>query len=781
MFYSFFQHQYNKLRHHIELHKILYGSILLMLIFYYFSLPRNLFKKPFATVVLDREGELVGARIANDGQWRFPEDSLIPDKYKQCVLQFEDKHFYHHPGFNPVSLVRALFQDIKARRIVSGGSTISMQVIRLHENKHRTIFQKFIEIILATRLELRYSKSKILLLYATHAPFGGNVVGINAASWRYFGRNPKNLSWAESALLAVLPNSPSIIHPGKNRQVLLAKRNKLLLNLYLHSVINLETYQLSLLEPLPLQPIPLTDIAPHFTENLKGLNPGTTIQSTIKKSIQENVNRIVSDYYSQLKINEINNASVLIIEVKTGNVLAYVGNIPHENIKIDQQDVDCIKAARSTGSILKPILYMAMQQEGLILPGTLIPDIPTRLVGFKPENYDLGYDGAVPAKRALSRSLNIPSVRMLQSYGIPKFQDLLQKLGLTTLVYSPDHYGLTLIVGGAEGSLWDISNMYAKLARQLNHSQSGQLIVHGDKKRQINLEDNWSGACYLTFEALLEVNRPDEESGWLKLSSAHKIAWKTGTSYGFRDAWAVGTTPEYVVGVWVGNADGEGRPGLTGIGAAAPLMFQVFNSLPPTTWFQKPYEELDKIPVCRLSGYKAGPYCETVDSIYVARAGIKTAICPYHILVHLSPDRKFRVNSKCMQVDKIRHENWFVLPPAMEWYFRKKNIFYHRLPPFQKGCTDEDNMAVMELIYPTEVLKIYVPTEIDGSPGQTIFEMAHRNPDAVLYWHVDNEFMGSTKGNHQIAFSPTSGKHCLTVVDNDGRTLTRWFEVVNKK
>jgi penicillin-binding protein 1C len=770
---------FHKLKNHIKSHKILYSIILLVIVAYYFSLPRHLFSNHYSTVVFDRDGELVGARIAGDGQWRFPEDSVIPEKFKQCLVYFEDKHFYHHFGFNPVSLGRAFIQNIKAKKIVSGGSTITMQLVRLHrENKSRTVLEKLIEIVLATRLEFRYSKEKILCLYASHAPFGGNVVGLNAASWRYFGRDPKNLSWAESALLAVLPNSPAMIHPGKNRQTLQDKRNRLLHKLYLNGVIDQETYHLSLLEPLPLKPLLLPDIAPHLTENLKMASPGMVIRSTLKKAVQENLNRMVVDYYNEIKFNEIHNISAVIIEVNSGKTLAYVGNIPLEDKTVEGQDVDCAQAPRSTGSILKPFLYMAMQKEGLLLPGTLVPDIPTRILGFKPENYDLGYDGAVPAKRALARSLNIPAVRMLQMYGIPKFEDLLQKLGLTTLVYPPDHYGLTLIVGGAEGKLFEIANAYASMARELNQAQQTSV---NSRLSAFPLGQGWAASIYLTFQALLEVNRPDEESGWKNLSSSRKIAWKTGTSYGFRDAWSIGTTPEYVVGVWVGNADGEGRPGLTGVGAAAPLMFRIFNSLPSTTWFQPPYDDMEKIGVCRLSGYKAGPYCDDVDSIYVSRAGVKTSLCPYHILVHLSPDKKYRVNSKCESVDKMLHLHWFVLPPAMEWYYRRKNVFYRTLPPYKKGCNDEGTVAPMELIYPTDVLRIFVPRELDGSPGRTIFEMAHRNPGAVLYWHVDNDLVATTKGIHQLSFHPSPGKHLLTVVDDKGNTISRTFEVVDKK
>ena len=782
---------------HIKKHKLLYSIFLLFIIFYIFCLPSKLFLKDYSTVIYDRAGDLVGARIAADGQWRFPEDSTVSDKFKMAIIAFEDQYFRYHPGFNPVSLFRAIKQNIKAKKVISGGSTISMQVIRLYRNhKKRTVIEKGVEIVLSTRLELGYSKKDILRLYATHAPFGGNVVGIDAASWRYFGCNAKNLSWSEAALLAVLPNSPSSIHPGKNRLHLLEKRNNLLQKLYLNGTIDKEMYQLSLLEPLPIKPLPLPDVCPQLTERLKNQTPGKSIKSTIKKSIQENINRIVSDYYNQIKVNEIHNACVLVIEVNTGNVIAYVGNIPYQNSSVDGQDVDLIQAPRSTGSILKPLLYTAMLQEGMILPGTLIPDIPTRIAGFKPDNYDLSFDGAVPAKRALARSLNIPAVRMLQSYGIPKFQNFLQKLGMKTLVYSPDHYGLTLIVGGAEGKLWDIAGIYASLARTLNYynlfnrySNNTLHMPYLTVSRSISsLKEEFSstatllnaGAIWSTFEALVEVNRPDEEAGWINLSSSRKIAWKTGTSYGFRDAWAIGTTPEYVVGVWVGNADGEGRPGLTGVGAAAPLLFRVFNSLPQTSWFQKPFDELVKVTVCHQSGFKAGPYCDEIDSTYILRAGLKSDICPYHILIHLSPDGKYRVNNKCEKTDRMIHKHWFVLPPAMEWFYRRKNVFYSQLPPIKPGCLDDNPLTMMELIYPTDVLKIFIPREIDGTPGKTVFEITHRNADANIYWHIDNEYIGSTNGIHQISIAPTPGRHQLTVVDSKGITLTRWFEVVDK-
>lgn len=779
-FYNGCVRKLSNVLNHILKFKRLYILVLIYLIAVYFSLPRKLFSSDYSTVIFDRDLELIGSRVSKKEQWRFPEDSIIPHKFKICLINFEDKHFYIHSGVNPISIIRSGVKNIRYWKIKSGGSTLSMQVIRMSRPyKTRSLLEKIIEIFLSFRLELSYSKNEILSLYSNNAPFGGNVIGINAASWRYFGRNSENLSWAEAAMLAVLPNSPSLIHPGKNRTALLDKRNHLLKKLFNNNIITNDIYSLAILEPIPGSPLPFPDLIPHITAKSISKNNSRKIITSIKKSLQENLNRIIGDYYIQLKINNIKNAAAVIIDVNTGNALAYTGNIPVQYGIIDGQQVDCVQASRSTGSILKPFLFMGMQQDGLILPGTLVPDIPTRISGFKPENYDAGYDGAVPARKALARSLNIPAVRMLQTFGVAKFQNLLQKGGLTTLTYSPDHYGLTLILGGAEGKLWEISSLYASFARELNNYWKPQ-----KNYSQINFENTTGigpGAIFLTFEALLEVNRPDEEVGWNNLASSRRIAWKTGTSFGFRDGWAIGSTPEYVVGVWVGNSDGEGRPGITGIGAAAPLLFRIFNSLPATSWFHKPFDDLEHVKVCRLSGYKAGPFCDETDSISIARAGLKTGLCPYHQLIHLDKNSQFRVNSHCLSTDMINHVHWFILPPAMELYFKKRNIFYKTLPPFMAGCDDDSELPVMELIYPSETLKILVPREIDGTPGKTIFEIAHRNSNAILYWYIDNELIATTQSIHQVALSPGSGRHLLSVVDQDGRFLKRWFEIIARK
>ncbi|HLC83752.1 MAG TPA: transglycosylase domain-containing protein, partial [Bacteroidia bacterium] len=377
---------------------------------------------------------LLAAKIAEDGQWRFPLTKKLPQKFIDCIIQFEDRGYYSHWGVSPTAIVRATKQNLEAKKTVSGGSTITMQVIRMsRKGQKRTFFEKFIEIILATRLEFSYSKKEILSLYASNAPFGSNVVGIDAASWRYFGREPSKLSWAEAATLAVLPNAPSLIYPGKNQERLLKKRNRLLDQLFVAKIIDKETCELSKKEPLPGKPHAIPQIAPHLLQRAAKENfSGQRIVSTLDSHLQERVNTIIENHHKILRGNEIHNACAIVLDVSTGNVLAYVGNTANKGKPEYEGDVDVISAPRSTGSILKPFLFANMLNDGELLSTTLIPDIPTQIAGYAPQNYNQTFDGAVPAKRALARSLNIPAVRMLQNYGIEKFNYNLKKMGMTT-------------------------------------------------------------------------------------------------------------------------------------------------------------------------------------------------------------------------------------------------------------------------------------------------------------------------------------------------------------
>lgn len=405
--------------------------ILILLTFlvtaYIFCLPKQLFHVSYSTVVADRNGELLGARIASDGQWRFPPRTTTPEKIRQCLVTFEDKHFYHHWGVNPLSIGRAIYQNLKNKRIISGGSTLTMQTIRLARNESRTFGEKLIEMILATRLEFRASKEEILSMYISHAPFGGNVVGLDAAAWRYFGHPAEELSWAESAMLAVLPNAPSMIHLSKGRKALLDKRNRLLKQLHEKGIINTSTYELAVSEPLPAEPHPLPHIAPHLVSRFYQERNGQYSLSTIDKNLQIQIESLAERWSNEFNRSDIRNLAILVIDIETNQVAAYCGNVHFEQKQAGNQ-VDVIQAPRSTGSILKPFLYYAMLQEGSLLPQMLLPDIPININGFTPQNFSLQFEGAVPASEALARSLNIPAVTMLQNMVFPSSTVFLNRL-----------------------------------------------------------------------------------------------------------------------------------------------------------------------------------------------------------------------------------------------------------------------------------------------------------------------------------------------------------------
>ncbi len=769
---------------------------ILPVVAYYFCLPEKLFNDPYSTVIVSAGDELLGATIAADGQWRFPVSDTVPYKFAEALVAFEDKRFWSHPGVDPLSMARAAKQNFSAGQVISGGSTLTMQVIRLsRKGKPRTWFEKLLEVVLATRLELRSTKREILALYSAHAPFGGNVVGLEAACWRYFGSDPRSLSWAQAALLAVLPNAPSMIHPGRNRALLKIKRDRLLDKLEANGLIDPFTCTLAKTENIPGEPLPLPRLAPHLLDRaIAEGHAGTRVRSTVNHVLQERVAELVREHHEKHSANHVYNAAAIVLRVQTGEVVAYVGNV--EGLTGHGNAVDIVQAPRSTGSILKPILFAAMLDEGKILPGTIIPDIPTMINGFAPKNFSRQYDGAVPANKALIRSLNVPAVHMLREFRYEKFHRLLREVGMTTITQGPDHYGLSLILGGAEGTLWEVTGVYASMARTLNNyfqhagvNRYSKGDFHSPRYMQEPFEaesleqHSWLSAAsiYLTFETLKELYRPGEETGWRHFSSSRDVAWKTGTSFGLRDAWAVGVTPEYAVGVWVGNADGEGRPGLTGTDVAAPLLFDIFSALPRGGgWFERPTPELRRVTTCRLSGYRASPRCTETDSIWITTGGLETMACPFHKTVHLTQDFRYRVHSDCASLSSMKHVNWFVLPPVEEYYYRQKNLSYHSLPPFRPDCEASSSEVAMDMVYPRPGARIFIPRNLDGQPGSSIFEVAHREPAKAVYWHLDGVYIGCTRNYHHLALAPGEGKHVLIIVDENGEAIERRFEVISE-
>lgn len=732
----------------------------------------------------DTSGQLLGAKIAADGQWRFPSGTQVAEKFSRCLITFEDQRFYHHPGFDPFSLVRAMWQNLSSGQIKSGASTLTMQVIRLSRTpRMRSWGEKLIEIILATRLELSYSKEDILHFYAHHAPLGGNVVGLPAACWRYFGKSPSALSWAEAATLAVLPNQPGLIHPGRNRTQLGIKRDRLLHRLYNQGYLSDHELELSLLEPLPENPLPLPQLAPHLLQYLHRQYPHQPeFQTTIAAELQERLVYQFSLAKVHLKNKQIHNAAALIMELQTGRVLAYLGNLPGTGAE-HHEYVDCLQALRSSGSILKPFLFAAALDEGLIAPSTFLPDVPTLINGYRPDNFHLQYDGLVTAREALIRSLNIPMVWLLQRYGVDKFLNILRKTRFTTIRRSAQDYGLSLILGGAETTVWDLCAAYGYLGRlALNfyhlegqddyysrvsmHLLKDSPIIHKEEAPVFS-----SAAAWLTTEALNDLHRPDEDGLWSYFTQRGWLAWKTGTSFGFRDAWAVGVNPHFVIGVWVGNADGEGRPECTGVKVAAPLLLQLFATLPSAEGPAPPYDQLIYTPLCAKSGLLPGLHCPQ-DTQWLPWSAQKLNTCTYHQPIFVDTLTGFRLTRPCMEHNHWRLENYFVLPAGLAYYYQRHHPEYQPAPRYKPGCEPAEQ-PVIALIYPAMANHLKLALQPSANQQDIILKAVHQDGSATLFWHLDQQFLGSTMQIHHMPIHPAPGHHILTILDEQGNRLIR--------
>jgi len=782
--------------------RVLIAVIVVLVLAFAFSIRGALFRASYSPVLYDREGRLLGAQVASDGQWRFPSTGKLNKKFVLALIEAEDRRFRMHPGVDPPAIARAVIQNIRGGRVISGGSTITMQTIRLARSstksgkpRRRTLPEKLIEAVLALRLEIGKSKNDILALYAANAPFGGNVVGIEAAAWRWFGRSSDDLSWAEASTLAVLPNSPGLIHPGRNRDELRNKRDALLKKLQLRGLFDEETLTLSLTEPLPEEPLPLPRLAPHLLTRLvteaggaaafKGSRQAA-LNVTIDRSIQERAAAILNRASRRFAENGVMNAACLIINTRTGEAAAYVGNTDSSHAP----DVDIVSSWRSSGSLLKPFLYAAMLDSGDILPSSLVSDIPTRVGSYSPENNTRSYLGIVSADEALARSLNVPAARSLRVYGVDRFARLLRSIGITTLFRPAAEYGLPLILGGAEVTLWDITGLYAGLGRAVyTHSETAAFFAPSVFPRSKLPSASTSaplispGAAWLTLQALLFAVRPGDEAHWQEYASARRIAWKTGTSFGFRDAWSVGVTPEWTVGVWVGNASGEGRAELRSATTAAPVMFELFSALDSLGgnrggWFPQPAAELRGAEVCAYSGFLAGADCAAIKTADLPKNSPASKVCPYCRTVVLNSKQDRRVTLLSNSAGETVQRKWFVLPPAEEWYYRRWNLDYKPLPPEETARASASTESNLALFNPEPEAQIFVPRELDGREGRIVFSAAHRSEAGIIFWHLDGDYLGSTGTFHEMEARPPPGAHTLTLVDSEGSTLTRRFTVL---
>lgn len=748
-----------------------------------FPVRKPVMSNDYSRVILDTKDRILRVFLNKDQQYCFPPDlsDSIPHKLEKAVLSFEDRFFYYHPGINPWSLIRATYLNIVNQRIVSGGSTITMQVARIRKQRSRNIWSKVLEIFESFRFELRYSKKEILKMYLDHAPYGGNIQGYQTASWRYFGTNPDELTWAQATLLAVLPNSPGQISPIMNNNVLKLKRDKLLKSLHSKGEFDEQTYKLALLEEIPEEIVAFPFLSPQFTRKIdREISYGKpVVKTTLNKEIQEKTRFLAQRHMKLLVPLGIPNCAVLVAETRSRKVRAYIGSNDY-NDDLNLGKVDGITASRSSGSILKPFLYALSVEKGIVLPETQIMDIPTYYGAFSPHNANESYDGVVRAKNALIRSLNVPAVRLLYTYGQYNFYDFLKQAGVSTLFRESDEYGLSLILGGSEIQLWDVVQLYCGLGDKGNFSEL-QYLEDQDNLNYRHLIDEAS--AYLVLECLKEVKRPGAEYYWDKYMSQKPVAWKTGTSYGHKDAWAIGVTPDWVVGVWIGNFTGESNKSLSGARSAGPLLFQVLNALPPLTesnWFETPEYDMETVDLCAATGFVAGEFCE--DRVESVRPSVSSGlrICPYHKRIFIDSLNSFEVCSYCWNENRISR-TILVYPPGVIQYLRNKGALSEKLPVHNEKCPVLGGKEEVEILYPLQGMKLQVVKDFDGQLQEIVMRAAHRHKETSLYWYLDDSFLGMTMREHVLSVKVTAGEYNLYVIDEKGNKSSVRFSVVERK
>ena len=720
----------------------------------------KIFEDRYSVSVLDDKGEIIGVSLNKDEQWHLKSIDEIPEKLKISVINYEDKDFYKHFGVDFTSLVRAVRDNlIKGRK--TGASTITMQVAKSLKPKERNIFNKYIEIIQAIKIDKFFEKDEILRMYLNNAPYGGNIVGYKTASYMYFQKKPNELTWAESTLLAVLPNSPGLMNVEKNRDKLLKKRDFLLKKLYDKKIINKRQYEISLKEPLPDKRYSFKNLAPHLIRRVIEERKEKIIKTTIDSELQEKIEKISKDYSDFLKTQGIKNLSVLLIDNKSSKIKSYIGSQDFYDFENNGQ-VDGIIAKRSPGSLLKPFLYAVAIDEGLIAPCSKVPDVPLYFVNFSPQNANKKYYGIVEIQDALIKSLNIPFVSLLKEYGEEKFFYFLKEvLGFSD--DNPSRYGLSLILGTKEFTMEEIGKLYSGLA---NFGDFRSPIYIDVGTRNFSKESRYlsKGSSYLTLNTIKKLERPGMETLY---KEKNPISWKTGTSHGRRDGWAVGVTPDWTLVVWVGNFTGEGNSNLTGVYSAGNLLFRIMKILPKKQKeFQKP-NNLVKIKVDEETGYRLKYQIPSKEILYPNDAKpLRTS--PYY--------KKIFVDDNGQEIDS-RDENFLDRKEKiiLNYPIEVINFFIRNGFDVSNIFGNTSKKKGIKIIYPTNGLRITIPKDFDGEKDLIIKIANLKNQN--LYWYLNGEYLDKTR-DREKNLKLGNGKYQLTIISEEGDMEKINFEIL---
>ena len=726
-------------------------------------------KIPYSQQIVASDKTLMYAFLSADDKWRMlvqPEE--INQQLRKAIIYKEDRYFYYHFGVNPIAILRAAFNNTIYQRRTSGASTITMQVARLMYPKKRTYLNKFTEMFRSFQLEWKYSKEEILNLYFNLVTYGGNIEGVKAASLIYFGRKPDKMSLAQIVSLAIIPNRPGTLRPGTNTDELVKARNKWLQKMKVDKLFSDELIDDALNEPIDAKRSELPKFAPHFSLRMHNQYPDMPIVYTnINLHHQQQLNTIAEKYSKRLHGYGIYNASVMILNNRTHTVEAYLGSADFADM-LHSGQVDGVVAVRSPGSTLKPLVYSIAFDNGLMTPKSMIADVPVNFDGYAPENYNSKFNGNVTIEYALANSLNIPAVKTLNMVGIRSLTDKMKLAGFGQVLHSEGSIGLSVVLGGCGVKLEEMTTLFSAFAN------GGKFYrPHFLQSDTLNapVQLMTPAAAYMTADILSQVNRPELPTD-VASSAMHipKIAWKTGTSYGRRDAWSIGFNSDYTIGVWLGNFSGEGVPELTGAEMATPLLFELFNAIDYNSAKSRIVspEDLDFRLVCSESGMLPEDNClNRVIDYYIPQV---TSIrrCDHLKKVFINSDSTFSYCTSCLPANGYKTAEYPNLDPDILSYYESEKISYRKIPPHNPKCErvfTEFEPRITSLLNKKE----YTVERDEKHPPQLLLAANVSNDVSQVYWYINDRFYKSAMTGEDVFFVPEVGKIKISCSDDKGR------------
>ena len=712
---------------------------------------------PYSTLVTARDGQILSAFLSRDDKWRmYAELPEITPTLREAILFKEDKYFYYHPGFNPVAMLRALGRNILTGRRTSGASTITMQTVRLLHPRERTYLNKLIELFRAVQLEVHSSKAEILQLYLNLIPYGGNIEGLKSASLLYFGKPPQLLSLAELTTLTIIPNRPSSLRLGEHNVRIVAERNRWLTRFRKADLYDNAVITDAINEPLTAYRREGPRQAPHLSRRLRTENPGVPIvRSSVRPTVQNIAERLVQNYANRLRAFNIHNAAVLVLDNETHETVAYVGSADFKNT-FDGGQVDGVQAVRSPGSALKPLLYGLAFDAGIITPKTKLADVPTNFGGYAPDNYDRRFNGPVTAEFALANSLNIPAVSLLNELGTGAMVQTMQRAGFATVKKQAKDLGLSLILGGCGVTLEEMTRLYSDIA-----NGGGKLLS--------------PEAAYLVTNTLAQITRPDLPNNFDNSYHLPRIAWKTGTSYGRRDAWSIGYNKRYTIGVWVGNFSGVGVAELSGANTATPLLFQLFNALDYNSasgWFMPP-ASLSMRLVCPETGDVPGDSCLNPITDYAIEGVSRVRRCKHRSAVwtnaagtlsycaHCRPDHNDGMIAT--QVVRRMYPN---LAPNVLAFYQTQRIPVEIVPPHNPSCERVSGLVGPMITSLNEGSEYFINP---AQPAELELGCQAANDVETVFWYLNDKLYRRSSPTEAVFFRPRPGPLKISCADDRGR------------